>query len=175
MPPHTPPKDMLYDGCAFVAEKGEAAEGSGDGNFKPPGISTGDEALAPSLWLNLDGGSAIVALRVRPRMLGWGPRMRLGSSRCSVWTLEKRVGMGRHAALLPTSFATSHNAQVLPIAASPDPRDRAKLVWMAPLLRLLAALTAQARDWMAPGLVGPGLVRRMEGVKRSLLSRPDFE
>ncbi|KAI8476445.1 MAG: Fanconi anaemia protein FancD2 nuclease-domain-containing protein [Monoraphidium minutum] len=33
--------------------------------------------------------------------------------------------------------------RVLPIAAAADPRDRAKLAWMAPLLRLLATLTMQ--------------------------------
>ncbi len=32
---------------------------------------------------------------------------------------------------------------MLPVAASGDPRERAKLLWMAPLLRLLAALTLQ--------------------------------
>jgi hypothetical protein len=32
---------------------------------------------------------------------------------------------------------------VLPVAASRDHRERAKLLWMAPLLRLLAALTLQ--------------------------------
>jgi hypothetical protein len=63
--------------------------------------STGDPALETALWLNLDGSSAIVALRL------------------------------------------------LPIAASGDARERAKLTWLAPLLRLLTSAVGLAQGGLS--------------------------
>ncbi|KIZ01502.1 hypothetical protein MNEG_6459 [Monoraphidium neglectum] len=94
-------QDLLYEGGGFLADKREdAVDGAaGDADaaalFAPGALDTGDSKLTPALWFNLDGPSALCALKV------------------------------------------------LPIAASNDPRERAKLLWLAPLLRLLAALTQQ--------------------------------
>jgi hypothetical protein len=68
-PPKPPPRqDLLYDGGFLIdLQAQDASAGQPDAPTpKDPGaLAVDDPNLAPALWLNLDGGSALVALNVR--------------------------------------------------------------------------------------------------------------
>jgi hypothetical protein len=63
-------QDLLYEGGGFLADKREdAVDGAaGDADaaalFAPGALDTGDSKLTPALWFNLDGPSALCALKV---------------------------------------------------------------------------------------------------------------
>lgn len=68
---------MLYDGGSFLADinqgsSGDDGSGSIDATFAPGAVATGDPHLRPAVWFNLDGPSAMVALKVGRGRHKWG-------------------------------------------------------------------------------------------------------